>query len=693
MKRSKLLIVMSLAMILSILAISIPATSVMAAGLTIDPDSGPPGTTITLRGSGYSSTDTYSVRRSKEPDEPGHTSDADTATVTSGSFNGEGEFSRTYLMPSLPRGEYFFFLKVGGVIVDTDSFTVMPKVTIGSSIGKVGDTISIGGKGFRESTTISIYFNNNVIKQPNTDSNGTFSTSFTVPEAAQGEQAIKCKDSMGYADEDTFTINPKLTVDQSNTSVGSQVTVSGTGFTGSSAISLAIDGNDVNAVASANIKGTFSDIKVTIPVLQGGSHTLKATDVEGYYDSVSISTSQSITVNPNSGATKTTVTVSGNGFAANKNIAITFKGTPVTTSPTTVTSDANGNFTATITVPEYASGAYEISVSDGTSNGKATFTISTLAKLGQTSGAIGSSVPVSGNGFKAGSAVTIKYDTAGIATVTADSSGAFSTNFKVPPSLAGAHKINITDGVNSVDLTFTATAVAQIGDGTTSGSQLTGAVGSAVTVSGSAFSPGATVTVKYDDSPAATGTVNAEGSFSVNFKAPAGKAGNHTVTASDGTNNLTFTFIMESTPPPVPALVSPTKDAQADSLPNFQWSGVTDPSGVTYNLQVAMDAGFNSVVVEKTLTATNYQLTETEKLSAAGQERPYYWRVRAIDGASNAGSWSTTQTFIVGAGGASATGTPGSSAIPPWALYFIYAVVIIVVFAAGFLVGRRNRRI
>ncbi len=106
---------------------------------------------------------------------------------------------------------------------------------------------------------------------------------------------------------------------------------------------------------------------------------------------------------------------------------------------------------------------------------------------------------------------------------------------------------------------------------------------------------------------------------------------------------------MDSTPPPAPTLASPAKDANVPALANFQWSPVTDPSGVTYTLQIARDAGFNSIVVQKTgLTTPSYQLTEQEKLDSTGKDKPYYWRVKAIDGASNESPWSTALTFTVG---------------------------------------------
>ncbi len=96
---------------------------------------------------------------------------------------------------------------------------------------------------------------------------------------------------------------------------------------------------------------------------------------------------------------------------------------------------------------------------------------------------------------------------------------------------------------------------------------------------------------------------------------------------------------------------------------------LTDPSGVTYTLQIASDASFTSanstsLVLERgKLTATEYTLTPEEKLEPTKKGAPYYWGVRAIDNASNIGGWSTVQEFHIGF----------SLPMSPWVLYSLIA--------------------
>jgi len=101
----------------------------------------------------------------------------------------------------------------------------------------------------------------------------------------------------------------------------------------------------------------------------------------------------------------------------------------------------------------------------------------------------------------------------------------------------------------------------------------------------------------------------------------------------------------DNTPPSIPSLISPTNGASMiDNTPLFDWSDVSDSSGVTYDLSIARDAGFVSTALLKNgITASTYTLISAEALVTG----KYYWRVRAVDGAGNVGSWSENWSFTV----------------------------------------------
>lgn len=82
-----------------------------------------------------------------------------------------------------------------------------------------------------------------------------------------------------------------------------------------------------------------------------------------------------ITLSPTSGSFGTNITVTGTSFAVTTEITIKYNGVAIPTTPTTVTSDGSGGFTATITPPSHIYGSNTVSATDGTSTATADFTL------------------------------------------------------------------------------------------------------------------------------------------------------------------------------------------------------------------------------------------------------------------------------------------------------------------------------
>jgi hypothetical protein len=205
-----------------------------------------------------------------------------------------------------------------------------------------------------------------------------------------------------------------------------------------------------------------------------------------------------------------------------------------------------------------------------------------------------------------------------------------------------------------------------------------------LTISGTGFIAGGKVTITYDDTVVGTATTDDDGNFSANFTTPPSMAGNHTVTATDGTNTLTFIFTMESDTPSIPVLLLPEMAAIADAETHFDWEDIDDPSGITYILQIGTDTTFSSIVLEKKeLIQSEYTLTEEEALKAAGTDAPYYWRIRAIDGASNKGKWTNAVLFFV---------SPSTQLMPDWTLYLWIGLGALLLGVLGFWIIKRIKK-
>ena len=93
------------------------------------------------------------------------------------------------------------------------------------------------------------------------------------------------------------------------------------------------------------------------------------------------------------------------------------------------------------------------------------------------------------------------------------------------------------------------------------------------------------------------------------------------------------------------------------------------------------DEDFTSIVLEKkNLTDSEHTLPQEEKLKSVSKKAPYYWRVKAIDGASNESGWSGTESFYVGF----------YLAIPQWAIYTLLGIGTFLIGLLIFWVGRKT---
>ncbi|MDX9804050.1 MAG: hypothetical protein RBS96_08605, partial [Dehalococcoidales bacterium] len=72
-----------------------------------------------------------------------------------------------------------------------------------------------------------------------------------------------------------------------------------------------------------------------------------------------------------------------------------------------------------------------------------------------------------------------------------------------------------------------------------------------------------------------------------------------------------------------------------------------------------------------------YALTEAEKLEKAGEDNPYFWRVRAVDEAGNASAWTSAAEFYYGSGW------------PTWLTWVLIGLGVVVLGILAFWVGRR----
>ncbi len=389
--------------------------------------------------------------------------------------------------------------------------------------------------------------------------------------------------------------------------------------------------------------------------------------------------------NPDDGVVGTEVDISGEDFGEREDITIEYDGDDIDIESGDDKTDSGGDFDLTILIPPSTAGDHTVTISDGSlTEVEEVFTVEPEMSFTPILAPPGDTVEVTGTGFGDRADVDIFLNAQVVATKQAGRDGSFTVGFIVPDVDEGTYDLVAEDDDgNEVEASFTVEKGIEATVSPVTSASSPGHVGDSVIVGGVGFLANSAITITYATEPqvVATTTSDADGAFSATFDIPASQPGAHTITASDGTNSLQVSFYMESQAPPIPAPLLPLMNDKAASQTYFDWENVTDPSGVTYDLQIAIDEEFttSAMVLEKTgLTESEYTLTKEEALESRSEEEPYHWRVRATDGASNASAWTGTGEFSVG------------FAWPDWIIHLWWGLGVLGIGFLGYYLGKRR---
>jgi hypothetical protein len=398
-----------------------------------------------------------------------------------------------------------------------------------------------------------------------------------------------------------------------------------------------------------------------------------------------------IQLEPEEGSVGDEVGISGEEFGPNQAITVEYEDDEIDILSGDTMTDGEGRFNCTVVIPDSVIGEHEVVVADQSGNKpEAVFTVMPKITLVPPQQEGGKTVTVNGTGFEAELPIKFTLDGNKVDTtpkyLETDLKGSFSCVLAAPLYEHPTIEVVATDvAMNKAEAQLTVLGGIRLNPLTTSNSP--GNVGMELTIYGVGFASGANIDINYyqgDEVISQAGaTTDADGNFTALFTVPPSTAGDHLITATDGNITPATTFVMESAPPPVPVLKVPEAASDAEEEARFDWGDVTDPSGVSYTLQVASDVDFNSPLVDKQdLPLSEYTLTDAEKLEPAGK-KAYYWRVRAVDGASNEGEWSVVGLFYVGFSGTAMAGGV-------W--YILYGLVALALAGLGFWFYKRRRR-
>ncbi|MEW6141783.1 MAG: IPT/TIG domain-containing protein [Chloroflexota bacterium] len=440
---------------------SVSTTFTVTPTITITPTSGTVGTTITMNGTGFDNGET------------GISITYNANTIKSNiSADTTGSWSTTFNIPDSPSGATHVVgvsrTATGATAPTSQNLTVVPSFTVTPTSGTISTSITVTGKGFAASETITITIDDESAKTGiATDTNGSWLSTFAFPDSPGGVHNIGVygsTTSTGTVTDKTFTVSPGITVTPSTGTVGTQVTVTGTGFgAGETGIVVTFNAMSVSSGITASTKGRWTTT-FQVPSGAGGAHSISAygnTTPASGLATATFGIVARITVNPASGVVGDTVNVTGQSFGANETgISILYDGSPVASN---LTASATGDWTATFTIPPSTTGNHRIGASGAFTAAASVpeqgFSVTPKLSITPATGAVGTQITITGTGFAAARPVTISYDnqpvtpTSGTAQSTAQ--GNITATLNAPKSKGGVHKITVSDGTSQRDSDWT----------------------------------------------------------------------------------------------------------------------------------------------------------------------------------------------------------------------------------------------
>ena len=206
--------------------------------------------------------------------------------------------------------------------------------------------------------------------------------------------------------------------------------------------------------------------------------------------------------------------------------------------PATALGQATGAGTPTATVP-------------ANTTPSATPQAGPALQLSSSSGLPGSTVTANGSGFAPGETVDVTFNGQSVGSPTVNNGGTFSLAFTVPNTPPGQYGV-LAKGRTSGTTASTSFTINQ-GAAALTFDPAQAAPGASITVTGTGFKPGETVTLSFNGPTVGTETADTNGKVTFTFTVPATLApGQYGVTATGQTSgsvvNATYTLVAGATP-------------------------------------------------------------------------------------------------------------------------------------------------
>jgi hypothetical protein len=210
----------------------------------------------------------------------------DGSVIVQGTVDYNGYWSLSFTVPEKPSGSHYidaYGSTTTAASITNLGFSITPVLTVSPTSVNAKEQVTISGKGFRASSTITLNWGSRDF-YATSNSLGSFSTTTVAPDKG-ADYTITAQDASGYSASDTLTvINPiSVAISPATGAIGETISVSGNGLNPGT-ITITYDGVGVGSI-STDAYGNFL-FSLKIPKSAAGFHTVAAKDTLGNTASV-----------------------------------------------------------------------------------------------------------------------------------------------------------------------------------------------------------------------------------------------------------------------------------------------------------------------------------------------------------------------------------------------------------------------
>ena len=328
--------------------------------LELSPESGTVGTKVYVTIHGFISNQTVEV----------YFSDI-TEPVKTWPTDDYGYLKTGFRVPEYPAGRYSVVANDGTNNLHL-FFELKSQIAIDKASGFVGDDVVVTGMGFCDDDEVKLYLDGSRIGETETDLNGSFTATCSIPESSNGRHTIKAEDIADNVDTIDFVTQQSIGIEPAEGAPGTEFVVTGSGFNADAGVSISFGDEEILVVHTSNY-GSFTAL-CSVPGGASGVYKVKADDGD-VRDYASFTLTSVASLSAGGDFVGAPLTVTGSGFQPNSEVTVAFDSSQVARSA----ASAVGSFTITFPAPRSTRGEHIISVTDGVDSATMTFTVESSA--------------------------------------------------------------------------------------------------------------------------------------------------------------------------------------------------------------------------------------------------------------------------------------------------------------------------